>query len=227
MPIRSGVDIIWTRRRRALGDGALGVTMTCSSRWCTSAASDLGDLRLPPAAARRVLERAVDGLAVRKSALDIVLCYREDQAPSAKMAFNQQLADALPSWFDGYKSNQSDGRRRDHGQRRRCSTCKLPTTRCRPGHRISVVVHEYFHVVQKNMCGNTADNNNPHFVMWVWEGMSRSSPRSSGSTTTAAAAAATRSATAATTSATSSLAPTGAPLRTPSPGGEERRLHVR
>ena len=22
------------------------------------------------------------------------------------MAFNQQLADALPSWFDGYKSNQ-------------------------------------------------------------------------------------------------------------------------
>ena len=29
---------------------------------------------------------------VRKSALDIVLCYREGQAPSAKMAFNQQLA---------------------------------------------------------------------------------------------------------------------------------------
>ena len=107
---------------------------------------------------------------VRKSALDIVLCYREGQAPSAKMAFNQQLADALPSWFDGYKSNQyfMDGDAiTGNGD---LLYMQVAYDEVSPGHRISVVVHEYFHVVQKNMCGNTADNNNPHFVMWVWEG---------------------------------------------------------
>ena len=38
-----------------------------------------------------------------------------------------------------------------------------------PMHRVSLVFHEYMHVVQQAMCGDTS-NGSELFLMWIWEG---------------------------------------------------------
>ena len=37
-----------------------------------------------------------------------------------------------------------------------------------PGHRVSVVVHEYYHVIQLANCGNPPSQ--PFPMVWLWEG---------------------------------------------------------
>ena len=91
--------------------------------------------------------------------LDILLIYREEQATAEDYAFNAQLSDGLPSYFDGYELHGScicgNGE---------ITVVQIQYDEIDPMHRVGVVVHEYYHVIQFHYCGE------PPSLMFLSEG---------------------------------------------------------
>ena len=106
---------------------------------------------------------------------DTVLFYHPDRCPFNRLQYNTALNNALPSRFDGHKqqswwagSGQSD-----------VSSCicgyngvdimQILYSEDSKMHRVGVVVHEYYHVLQIHYCRTVYDDRT-HFVMWLSEG---------------------------------------------------------
>lgn len=106
--------------------------------------------------------------------LDVLLIYRQEQAAADDYALNAQLSDNLPSYYDDYKTNE-------HFMNGSCvcgngamQIVQIQYDEVSPMHRVSLVVHEYYHVVQAHYCGDVTYGSNsvraPYFLMWLSEG---------------------------------------------------------
>ena len=98
-------------------------------------------------------------------ALPVLLFYHSGQAPNAKLAFNAELAATLPS---GYPTNVTQGFSTVDGNGK-VSFMRVMYDEVSPMHRLSVIFHEYLHVVQINKCGN-ASSDSPGWSLWLREG---------------------------------------------------------
>lgn len=99
-------------------------------------------------------------------ALPVLLFYRSTQAPTAKLAFNAPLRATLPS---GYPTDVTQGYSGINGNGQ-VTFMRVMYDEVSPMHRLSVIFHEYLHVVQINKCGDSKNNQGPAFSLWLWEG---------------------------------------------------------
>ena len=108
--------------------------------------------------------------------LDILLFYRSNQAPLDMLPFNAAMVATLPSYYGNYPQRSGFGDKEGssscvcgNGQ---LSMMQLLYDDLDPLHRVSVVVHEYYHAIQMRYCGDTDDSaRGPGtFVMWLSEG---------------------------------------------------------
>ena len=99
-------------------------------------------------------------------ALPVLLFYRSTQAPTAKLASNAPLRATLPS---GYPTDVTQGYSGINGNGQ-VTFMRVMYDEVSPMHRLSVIFHEYLHVVQINKCGDSKNNQGPAFSLWLWEG---------------------------------------------------------
>ena len=99
--------------------------------------------------------------------LPVLLYYRVGQAPTAKLDFNTQLASSLPSGYPTCCTSSDSSSLEDNGQ---VYYMRVMYDEVSPTHRVSVIVHEYLHVAQKEKCGDSSRNNSPTFSLWLLEG---------------------------------------------------------
>ena len=100
--------------------------------------------------------------------LNVFLFYRDGQAPAANLVYNTELVATLPDKYRPPALEDIDVGSSGINGNGRVNFMRVMYDEMDPMHRLSVIVHEYYHVVQIQQCGGGQEPE--EFSMWLAEG---------------------------------------------------------